>query len=172
MFALPIVMARVVGIVVLLFGCAGTTGAHGLVGHAAPEFTLPDRAGRSLRLSDLRGQVVLLTFFASWCEPCRLELPHLAVLERDLGARGLHIIAINVDTEREAATQFLSEVATPRSIVFDPAGYAPERYQVPTLPTLVMIDRKATVYAVHAGFQADRLPQLRQEIEALLGGNP
>lgn len=141
------------------------------VGQPAPAFTLPGLDG-SVSLEALRGKVVLLDFWASWCTPCRLSLPWMSAMQARHGAAGLRVVAVNVDRQRAAADAFLRamqpQMGAPLLIAFDPAGETPERYGAKAMPTSVLIGADQRVLLRHAGFRDDDKPALEAAIAAAL----
>ena len=134
----------------------------------APPIWAPQADGKMTGLKHLRGKVVLVDFWASWCAPCRESLPQLDAWHRELGARGFSVLAVNVDTEQRKALAFLQQKPVSYPVVYDPQGYWPEQYAVKGMPSGYLVDRSGRVRAVHSGYKAKDLPRIRQEIEALL----
>lgn len=160
----------------LAAGCALLAGLLLAVPHVqalgkgvpAPEIGLKDLAGEPVTLEALKGQVVLVDFWASWCAPCREELPVLEALYKKYRAQGLVIVGVGLDKDAKNLGKFLR--ATPLSfrIVHDAAGAVADRYAPPKMPSSYLVDRKGIVRYVHAGFKAaDKVP-LEREIKALL----
>ncbi len=125
-------------------------------GKPAPDFTLPTFAGGEVSLAQLRGKVVYLDFWASWCGPCRKSFPWLEGLRQRLASQGLEIVAVNIDSRRQAAERFLREVPVNFTIALDPEGRVADRYGVEFMPTAYLIDRRGRVVARHFGFREDR----------------
>jgi cytochrome c biogenesis protein CcmG, thiol:disulfide interchange protein DsbE len=139
------------------------------IGAPAPAFALPAADGHVVSLAGLRGRVVYLDFWASWCGPCRRSFPWMNELQERFGDRGLAIVAINVDKLRPDAERFLREYPATFTVVFDPAGSTPTAYAVPGMPTSFLIDARGSVVRVEQGFLDDRRAALEARIEALLG---
>ena len=140
------------------------------MGAPAPEVRLPRLpAGESASLSSLRGKVVYLDFWASWCGPCRTSFPQLEQLRNELGSRGFEVYAINVDEVEADALQFLSEVPVSYLVVRDGEGATPEAYGILGMPTGYLIDRQGVVRHVHQGFKKRDGAKLRTKIIELLG---
>jgi len=116
----------------------------------APDLTLATVEGASVRLGSLRGRVVLLDFWASWCGPCMRAMPALAKLGRELGPRGLTILSINTDESRGAAVELQRSHGGALTVTLDD-GAAAARYGVQTLPHLVIIGRDGRVRAILVG---------------------
>lgn len=134
---------------------------------AAPNFSLPARAGTAA-LDSLRGTVVVLDFWASWCTPCRQSFPWLAQLQARHGERGLRVVAINMDKSRAAAERFLAAVPAPFTIAFDPTGKTAEAYRVSGMPTTILIGRDGTIRHRHVGFDPRKRTQYEAAIEEAL----
>ncbi len=102
---------------------------------------------------DLKGKIVYLDFWASWCGPCRQSFPWMNELQRELGARGLVVVAVNVDHERADANRFLASYPAEFRVLFDPEGKLAERYKVGGMPTSFLIGRDGKIVSTHAGFK-------------------
>jgi len=120
----------------------------------APDFTLPSLSGSNVRLSELKGDVVLLNFWASWCGPCRLEMPLLNKLHNKYKGIGFTVIGVNVEESTAAAQDFLNENKVSFPILWDTQNKVSKQYNVQAMPTTVMIDRDGQVRYLHKGFQA------------------
>lgn len=139
-------------------------------GEVAPGFALPSltEQGRVIDLMELRGRVVYVDFWASWCGPCRVSFPLLDDIREELGERGFEVLAINVDEFPEDAFAFLEELPVSYLVVRDESGSTPREYGILGMPTGFLIDREGTVRKVHQGFRKGDGPKLRSEILELL----
>lgn len=118
----------------------------------APDFTLPALSGGTLRLSDLRGKVVLLNFWATWCVPCRTEMPAIEALYQRYKDQGLEVLAVNLDVLSTAGVEaFVSEVKVTFPIILDPSWATAHAYRVFGLPTTYLIDRAGNVVVREVG---------------------
>ena len=157
--------------IVALFGLASLP-AHAIqAGDRAVDFNLRDLSGRSVKLSALRGKVVVVDFWASWCVPCKKELPALDGLARRYNAakKDVVILVINIDKERAKAERFLASAkVTSCRVLLDPDGGAASRYELPTMPTSYVIDKKGIVRFVHSGYTAGDEHKVAKEVEELL----
>jgi thiol-disulfide isomerase/thioredoxin len=134
---------------------------------AAPAFALPARSG-TVVLDSLRGKVVLVDFWASWCEPCRKSFPWMNAVHQRYAAKGLVIVAINLDKTRGPADKFLEEFPAPFTIAFDPNGKAATAYRVKAMPTSYLIAPDGKVLEMHAGFDSKYAAALEARIAGAL----
>lgn len=143
--------------------------AHAVgVGEAAPSFVLPSATGEVVDLARLRGSVVYVDFWASWCAPCRRSFPWMNALYQRYRKDGLAIVGINVDKRRADADKFLRDVPAGFPVVFDPPGSTPAAFGVKGMPSSYVIDRTGIVVAVEEGFHDDRTKAIEERIRALL----
>lgn len=120
----------------------------------APDFTLKSRTGENIRLSDFRGQVVLLNFWASWCGPCRQEMPILGDIHKKYEPLGFSVLGINVDLKSEKAIAYLKDTPVDFPVLYDPESKVSELYSVSAMPSSAIIDRDGNVRYVHAGYKS------------------
>lgn len=125
-------------------------------------------ADRALELDKLRGRVIYLDFWASWCLPCRASFPFMNALQDSYGKQGLTVLAVDVDHDRADAQRFLQRYPADFRVLFDPDGRTAEAFQLMGMPTTVLIDRAGRVRYRHLGFQIDSRSQYEQEIRQLL----
>ncbi len=137
-------------------------------GEKAPPFALATAAGATIDLARLRGNVVYVDFWASWCAPCRRSFPWMNALHERYRTQGLAIVAINVDKRRPDAERFLRDVPAGFPVVFDAQGTVPAAFDVKGMPSSYLIDRQGVVAAVEEGFHDDRKSALEERIRALL----
>jgi cytochrome c biogenesis protein CcmG, thiol:disulfide interchange protein DsbE len=122
----------------------------------------------TLDLARYRGKVVLVDFWASWCEPCRHSFPWLNAMHARYADRGLVVIGINVDRNRADADRFLQDVPATFPIVYDPAGALASRYDLPGMPASYVIGRNGDVVARHIGFRSNLRAEREAEVQQLL----
>lgn len=124
-----------------------------LLGRSAPDvaFTLPD--GKPVTLKDYKGKPVVLSFWASWCGPCRKELPALSQLAAQ--RTDVTFLAVNVDKERAPAAQLIAELKLTVPVVYDPEAAVMARFDVVLMPTMFLLDKNGTVKLKKTGFAAD-----------------
>ncbi len=129
----------------------------------APLFHLATPHG-SVALDSLRGKVVLVDFWASWCVPCERSFPWMSTLRESLAPQGFEVVAINLDKELPAVDQFLARHPVGFVIAFDPDGKTAEAYQVAAMPTSFVIDRSGQVVLSHRGFDPKKTAELETAI--------
>jgi thiol-disulfide isomerase/thioredoxin len=160
----PCGVTRRVVALALAAAAAGPIAARAAeVGHSAPPFELPGQRG-TVSLEALRGKVVLLDFWASWCAPCRHSFPWMNDMHARHGAAGLQIVAVNVDRTRADADAFLHQLPARFTVAFDERGDVPRRYAVKGMPTSVLIGTDGRVLRQHVGFRDDDKPVLEAAI--------
>jgi len=132
----------------------------------APDFTLPQLEGPPLTLSSYRGKVVLLDFWATWCDPCREETPHLVDLQQRYGDRGLQIIGVSMDDGPEPVRAFYQQFHINYPVVLGNAKTGELYGGVLGLPIAFLIDRDGRIYAKHIG--ATDVGVFEKEVKSLL----
>jgi thiol-disulfide isomerase/thioredoxin len=137
-------------------------------GDAAPAFALTNLAGETVDLARLRGRVVYVDFWASWCAPCKRSFPWMNTLLERYGREGLSIVAVNVDKRRSDADRFLRDVPAAFTVVFDGQGTVPTAYDVKGMPSSYLVDRRGTVTFVEEGFHEERRTEIEARIRTLL----
>lgn len=120
---------------------------------AAPDFALPARDGGTIRLSDLRGQVVMVNFWATWCGPCRQEMPLLEQIHAKYEPLGFTLLGVNVEPDSAPAQDWLKSVPVSFPILFDRENAVSARFGVEAMPSTVLIDREGRVRHVHLGYK-------------------
>lgn len=142
----------------------------GLVGRPAPDFRLRSFAGGILALSDFRGQPVVLNFWASWCVPCREEMPILERVWREFRQRGVTTLGVNAADDFDDAAAFLKRLQITYANVYDPEQNRLQAYRVTGLPTTVFLDAQLRIRAQVAGgyLGESGYQQLRTQIQALI----
>jgi peroxiredoxin len=137
-------------------------------GEMAPQLRLQSRTGDTVDLADLRGKVVVVDFWASWCDPCREELP---VLERFYAAHrdsGLEILGVNIDESRADADELLRRLPVTFPVLYDTDQHVVSRWQPPKMPTSYVVDRDGRIAAVQAGFEPGHVESLEAKLLAQL----
>ncbi len=154
----------IAAIAALGFGSAGAAD----IGSLAPTIQLPGLAG-PVDSAALKGKVVVVDFWASWCAPCKRSFPWWNEMQAKYGARGLQVVGVNVDRKRADADGFLAQAPARFAIGFDSAGDTPRRYAVKGMPTSVIVGADGHVLSQHEGFKDDDRAALEAAIVAALG---
>jgi peroxiredoxin len=139
-------------------------------GAPAPELAVArlEEPAQTLSLRELRGQVVYVDFWASWCVPCRLSMPALDGLYRQHRSRGFTVLGVNKDTSVADAQRFLKRVPVSFALVHDAGDAAARAFDVKAMPSGYLVDRRGVVRHVHRGFTEETAASLAREIEILL----
>ena len=140
-------------------------------GQRLPEIGLNDVAGRKIDLASLKGKVVIVDFLASWCGPCKQELPVLEKLYKKYGSQGLVVVGVSVDEELSNLQGLLKQVKVTFPVVHDASKGVAGRYKPPRMPSSYVVDRKGVVRHVHGGFRSEDAAKLEAEVKALLAAN-
>lgn len=139
-----------------------------VVGSVAPDFTLKSLSGENIRLAEQRGKTVLVTFWASWCSPCRIELPHFQKLQQDLGENNVTVLAVSADSRLDDVSRFAKELSLTVPMLFDPGLDVNQLYRVRAMPTTFIIDSSGVIQNIHMGFKESVLPLYEKELRALI----
>jgi peroxiredoxin len=137
-------------------------------GKPAPDFTLDSRGGKPLSLADYKGKVVMLNFWASWCVPCKQEMPLLESIHKKYGKMGFTMIGVNVEPDSKAANQVLEKIPVSFPIVYDKESKVSRLYDVSGMPSSVIIDRKGQVRLLHRGYKPGDENAYLDSIRALI----
>ncbi len=139
-------------------------------GHVAPDFSLKTLEGKTVRLSDLRGKkVVLLNFWATWCPPCRLEMPTMQKIYSDYKQKGLEILAINIEPDAtEEISEFINELRLTFPILLDTDMKVTRKYRLIGLPVSMLIDRQGIIRSKSLGYHDWTSKDSRSLVEGLL----
>ena len=129
----------------------------------APSFTLPTTNG-TVCLDSLRGQTVLVDFWASWCTPCKQSFPWMSSMHQKYAAKGLRIVAINLDKDRGLADAFLDQHLAPFTVAFDPSGKTAKEYKVWGMPSSYLVGPDGTILFSRIGFD----PKKTEDVEHLI----
>lgn len=134
----------------------------------APDFTLQTRDGETVSLSDFAGEVVMINFWATWCGPCREEMPHLEALHRRYSSLGFRLLGVNVEEDTKNMSRFLADTPVTFEILLDPASDVSKLYDVVAMPSTVMVDRNGQMRYIHHGYQPGYENEYLNQIRALL----
>lgn len=139
-----------------------------LTGAEAPDFVLRNVSGGNMRLSEYRGQVVMLSFWATWCGDCRAQLEQLATMRTRYADAGVELLAVNLDQDGKQAGQLAAKQHLPYPVLHDAGGEVGRLYDVSKLPVMVLIDRSGTVREVFEGYRRGNEAKYLESVQALL----
>jgi len=145
--------------------------AHAL-GELAPDFTLRDMNGQMVSLSDYKGKVVMINFWATWCQPCQVEMPHIDKMEKELGEKGFAVLSISTDDARSASKvkPLIKRNGYGFTVLLDKESTVVTQYNPgKVLPYTVILDRELRIQNVHTGYNPGDEVGLKEEVEHLLG---
>lgn len=153
----------------LLFALVFTAAfALGVAGAATvPDFTFATNKG-ALRLDSLRGKVVYLDYWASWCVPCRQSFPWMNEMQSRYGGKGLVIVAVNLDRDTVEAQRFLVQYPADFMVAYDPEAKTAKALALKGMPASFLIDRQGEIVRTHIGFREDAKGGMEEEIRELL----
>jgi thiol-disulfide isomerase/thioredoxin len=143
------ILAPLAATVALALPASGASGPAG----PAPQFTLDSRAGSKISLAQYKGQVVMLNFWASWCGPCRQEMPLLENIYKKYNKMGFTLIGVNVEPDSKAAEGFLKQTPVSFPVIYDKDSTVSKAYDVSGMPSTVIIDRKGNIRVLHRGYK-------------------
>jgi peroxiredoxin len=134
----------------------------------APAFTLDSRSGAKISLSQYKGQVVMLNFWASWCGPCRQEMPLLENIYKKYSKMGFTLIGVNVEPDSKAAEGFLKDTPISFPVIYDKDSTVSKAYDVSGMPSTVIIDRKGNIRVLHRGYKPGDENEYLDSIRSLI----
>lgn len=147
---------------------AASSMAAGDLPAPAPNFTLQSQTGETVSLADFKGDVVMINFWATWCGPCRKEMPHLEALHQRYSSLGFKLLGVNVEDNPKGAEKFLEETPVSFEILFDPANKVTALYDVVAMPSTVMVDRNGNMRYIHHGYLPGYENEYQTQVRALL----
>jgi peroxiredoxin len=156
-----------IGLVLSVFA-ASSLASSGLSGHPAPDFALKSSSGENLRLSEYRGDVVMINFWATWCGPCRQEMPLLDELYTRYQRVGFSLLGVNIDDDSRRAMDMINELGVSFPVLFDARKEVSRLYKVDAMPVTVIVDREGNVRHVHQGYKPGYEQKYLDEIRSLL----
>jgi peroxiredoxin len=157
----------VIALVLSVFA-ASSLASSGLEGQEAPDFALKSSTGENLRLSEYRGDVVMINFWATWCGPCRQEMPLLDELYGRYQRVGFNLLGVNIDDDSRRAMQMIDELGVSFPVLFDSRKEVSELYDVEAMPVTVLVDREGTIRYIHHGYKPGYEEKYLNQIRSLL----
>lgn len=134
----------------------------------AHDFTLASNQGKNFRLNELKGQVVMINFWASWCGPCRQEMPLLEEIYARYNPAGFTLLSVFTETDKKKADDFLKDVPVSFPVLYDFKSDVSEMYDVDSMPFTVIIDRNGNMRYRHRGYKAGDEKEYRSLIRELI----
>ncbi len=153
---------------ILVIFTVSTLAASSLQGQVAPDFVLRSATGENLRLSEYRGDVVLINFWATWCGPCRQEMPLLDDLYGRYQRVGFNLLGVNIDEDSRRAMQMVQELGVNFPVLFDENKEVSKLYDVEAMPVTILVDREGIVRHIHHGYKPGYEEKYLTEIRSLL----
>jgi peroxiredoxin len=147
---------------------ASSLASSGMEGQTAPDFALKSSTGENLRLSEYRGDVVMINFWATWCGPCRQEMPLLDELYNRYQRVGFNLLGVNIDDDSSRAMQMAEELGIDFPVLFDARKEVSRLYDVEAMPVTVLVDREGRVRYVHHGYKPGYEEMYLDQIRSLL----
>lgn len=138
------------------------------IGTVAPDFTLRSSLGKNLKLSEYRGQVVMINFWATWCASCRQEMPELNRLHEQYQRAGFVLLGVNVDDNPKAAQELSVQLGIRFPVLFDSAKQVSGRYDIDAMPSTLLIGRDGTLRYLHRGYRRGVEKEYEDKLRELL----
>lgn len=158
----------IIVVLTALLAAPASQAAMPKIGAAAPDFALKSSSGKNLKLSEHRGEVVMINFWATWCGPCRQELPLLNRLHEQYRKTGFTLLGVNIDDRQDAAQDMAKKLGITFPVLFDTDKRVSRLYDVNAMPSTVLIDRDGKVRYIHLGYRAGYETSYETQIRELL----
>ncbi|MGI9234414.1 MAG: TlpA family protein disulfide reductase [Woeseiaceae bacterium] len=155
------------GLVVSILA-ASSLASSGMEGQPAPDFALKSSSGENLRLSEYRGDVVMINFWATWCGPCRQEMPLLDELYTRYQRVGFNLLGVNIDDDSRRAMKMIDELGVNFPVLFDARKEVSKLYSVEAMPVTILVDREGNVRHVHHGYKPGYEEKYLDQVRSLL----
>lgn len=145
-----------------------TIAMAGIESGEAPDFTLKSNSGENVRLAEQKGEVVMLNFWASWCAPCREEMPHLNALNETYEDLGFKLLGVNVDENTKDASRAIEKLKVQFPVLFDSENSVADLFKVDAMPTTIIIDRNGEIRHLHRGYKKGYELDYQEQVGALV----
>jgi peroxiredoxin len=163
-YIVPGVLFLAFAVGMMATGCTPSAGSGHRVGNQAPDFSLTDLDGNTVSLTDFRGQGVLLNFWASWCGPCRTEMPYLQEIHEQWSYLGIAVLAVNLEESQTTVNNFVTDNNLTFPVLLDTQAEVAKMYSISAIPTTVFIDKDGIITERKVGSFPNR-----ESIEPSLG---
>ncbi len=147
---------------------ASSLGTYSLAGQPAPDFALKSSTGENLRLSEYRGDVVMINFWATWCGPCRQEMPLLDELYSRYQRVGFNLLGVNIDDDSSRAMRMIAELGVSFPVLFDTRKEVSKLYDVDAMPVTILVDREGKIRYIHQGYKPGYEEKYLDQVRSLL----
>ena len=134
----------------------------------AHDFTLKSRSGENIKLSELRGEVVMINFWASWCAPCRQEMPFLEEIYKKYSDLGFTLLAVNVEEDSSKADILLRDIPVTFPVLFDNTNKVTKLYKVVAMPSTIIVDRDGNMRYLHRGYLPGYEEEYKKQVSELI----
>lgn len=163
------IITKQLWIILFLLGALSSTNLSAkAISGEAPNFTLKSNSGKNIKLSELRGQVVLLNFWASWCGPCRQEMPELDKLYSKYNKLGFTILGVNVEEDATDALKIIKDDKIRFPILFDSENSVSKLYNVVAMPTTVVVGRDGNMRYLHRAYKPGDINIYKKWVKELI----
>ncbi|MFV1982540.1 MAG: TlpA disulfide reductase family protein [Thiohalomonadales bacterium] len=161
----PIIFSILITFTLLFFS---STASAVKVKQIAPDFTLASNKGSNIRLKDLRGKVVMINFWATWCAPCRKELPLLNVLYNKYKSKGFVLLGVNIDDNSKLANKMIKDLKINFPVLFDKTQATSEKYDLQAMPSTFILDKNGVIRFSHYGYKSGYEKKYDKDVKSLL----
>ncbi|MFV2059044.1 MAG: peroxiredoxin family protein [Gammaproteobacteria bacterium] len=162
---IPVIFSILIAFAVLTLS---STASAVKIRQVAPDFTLASNKGNNIRLKDLRGKVVMINFWATWCAPCRKELPLLNDLYNKYKSKGFVLLGVNIDENSKLAKKMISELKINFPVLFDSTQKTSEAYDLQAMPSTFIVDKSGVVRFSHYGYKSGYEKRYDRDVKSLL----
>ena len=145
-----------------------STSYAGTADAPAPDFTLASNQGKNIKLSELSGQVVMINFWASWCGPCRQEMPLLDAMYKKYSPLGFTILGVNVEEDSKPGKKLIRDLKVTFPILYDTSNKVSKMYNVLAMPTTVIVDRNGRIRYIHQGYAPGYEDKYAKQVSKLI----
>lgn len=164
----PALRRRVRCLLLFCLAIAGLESTAAQLGETAPDFTLKNMVGDNVRLEEHRGDVLLVNFWASWCGPCRQEMPILERIHNRYENAGFKVLGVNVDKKEDKARKIAERSGVTFPLLLDTQQQVSEQYGLEGMPYTVLIDRDGNIRYIHTGYKPGDEQQYINKLKTLL----
>lgn len=142
---LKVIVLIVLTLGLLMTGCSSGTNQQPVIGKPAPNFKLQSLDGQSISLSDFRGKPVLINFWATWCGPCRIEMPYLQQIYEEWHGKGMVVLTINIGESSSQIKEFMQSQGLSLPVLLDKGGSVAQKYNILGIPTTFFLDKDGVI---------------------------